>query len=421
MLDLRARRQLSQNFLLEPRAKPLAGCHVLEIGCGPGGFTRELFREGAQRVVGVELDRRFQPCLENLQDCVRAADRDLELHFTSAVNFSTDGLFTQREQDLSADWHSQQLPKIRLVGNLPFNISTPAAHDLAAGHRRAGRSVWQHGRVPLVLTFQKEFADRLLADTWTRSRAAGPSILTQYLCEARRCFDISGRSGFLPQAKVDVTVPADPDAYPYVNKLVKHAFAFPNKSLVACMETLFPPDRCDLLIRLFAETGTQPQCTPRELSIAQFSDLCQAYHRMCQTEGSELFDFTYIGKEDLWRTRKSVQRKVLNGLTVNYFTVANIVNKTRLAQQANHHGHQLPAVEHGLCAEPDPQADAQCGQVRPDQHVENVAPTGAHNQTGLWAEEPQAVPRSALTAVVIKAYGPFTTKPPVMNRSTASV
>ncbi|PAA72377.1 hypothetical protein BOX15_Mlig020955g2, partial [Macrostomum lignano] len=351
MLDLRARRQLSQNFLLEPRllnklakaAKPLAGCHVLEIGCGPGGFTRELFREGAQRVVGVELDRRFQPCLENLQDCVRAADRDLELHFTSAVNFSTDGLFTQREQDLSADWHSQQLPKIRLVGNLPFNISTPLLmtwlQDIAER-----RSVWQHGRVPLVLTFQKEFADRLLADTWTRSRGR-PSILTQYLCEARRCFDISGRA-FLPPAKVDVTVvrlvplrqPLIPVPYPYVNKLVKHAFAFPNKSLVACMETLFPPERCDLLIRLFAETGTQPQCTPRELSIAQFSDLCQAYHRMCQTEGSELFDFTYIGKEDLWRTRKSVQRKVLNGLTVNYFTVANIVNKTRLAQQANQSG-----------------------------------------------------------------------------------
>uniref|UniRef100_A0A1I8F504 rRNA adenine N(6)-methyltransferase n=1 Tax=Macrostomum lignano TaxID=282301 RepID=A0A1I8F504_9PLAT len=233
MLDLRARRQLSQNFLLEPRllnklakaAKPLAGCHVLEIGLRP----RRL-HQGA-------------PCLENLQDCVRAADRDLELHFTSAVNFSTDGLFTQRSVSRLAQPAVAQNP----AGWQPaIQYLHPAAHDLAAGHRPSGVASGQHGRVPLVLTFQKEFADRLLADTWTRSRGR-PSILTQYLCEARRCFDISGRA-FLPPAKVDVTVvrlvaacgqPLIPVPYPYVNKLVKHAFAFPNKSLVACMETLF--------------------------------------------------------------------------------------------------------------------------------------------------------------------------------------
>lgn len=63
--DLRARKSLGQNFLLDlnltakiaRQAGDLTGCDVLEIGPGPGGLTRGLLSEGARRVLAIERTR----------------------------------------------------------------------------------------------------------------------------------------------------------------------------------------------------------------------------------------------------------------------------------------------------------------------------------------------------------------------------
>lgn len=69
---VRARKQLSQNFLLykhiNERIVTAAGIknghHVLEVGPGPGNITRQILERGPQQLFVVEKDRRFLPILE---------------------------------------------------------------------------------------------------------------------------------------------------------------------------------------------------------------------------------------------------------------------------------------------------------------------------------------------------------------------
>ena len=72
LYQLRAKKQLSQNFLLDMniarkivrQAGKLEGSHVCEVGPGPGGITRSILEAGAEQVYVIEKDARFLPGLE---------------------------------------------------------------------------------------------------------------------------------------------------------------------------------------------------------------------------------------------------------------------------------------------------------------------------------------------------------------------
>ena len=80
-LGLTAKKSLGQNFILDLNltrriariAGDLSGRTVVEVGPGPGGLTRALLLEGAERVVAVERDER---CLPALQQIGRASCRE---------------------------------------------------------------------------------------------------------------------------------------------------------------------------------------------------------------------------------------------------------------------------------------------------------------------------------------------------------
>ena len=114
---LSARKTLGQHFILDLNltrriaraAGPLTGKTVIEIGPGPGGLTRALLLEGAERVVAVERDERCRPALEAI--AARYPGR-LDLHLGDALH---------------ADWRTlaagtQGKPVI--VANLPYNVAT---------------------------------------------------------------------------------------------------------------------------------------------------------------------------------------------------------------------------------------------------------------------------------------------------------
>ena len=114
--NLSARKSLGQNFLLDLNltrriaraAAPLAGHTIVEVGPGPGGLTRALLMEGAERVVAVERDARVLPALAEV---AAAFPGRLEVVEADA---------------LGADWRvlvGENPAKI--VANLPYNIATP--------------------------------------------------------------------------------------------------------------------------------------------------------------------------------------------------------------------------------------------------------------------------------------------------------
>ncbi|VDP02882.1 unnamed protein product [Schistosoma margrebowiei] len=217
-------------------------------------------------------------------------------------------------------------PRLCVIGNLPFNISTPLIsqwlHDIAER-----RGIWRYGRVPLTLTFQKEVAERLAADVWDEQRSR-LSVMSQAYCDVKYMKDIPG-TAFVPPPKVDVGVvrliplkqPLIPVPYPYVEKLVRQAFHFRQKQIVRCLETLFPSNRPELVIQLFKEAGVQPAKQCIQLTMSEFRDLCSVYHRICQIE-PDVFDFDYQTRTNLplWYNRKKIQRELLDsptGLTAN--------------------------------------------------------------------------------------------------------
>jgi len=173
----RARKRFGQHYLVDEgvlqriadvvRLQP--DDRLLEIGPGPGALTRVLYGEAA-RYVAVELDR-------DLLAPLKARFSDLEL-------ISADILRVDLEEILNP-------PGWRLVGNLPYNISSPLLIKL-------------FGHLPRIqdmhFMFQRELGERIGASPGSKSWGR-LGVLTQYYCEVESLFDVPP-DAFTPPPKV---------------------------------------------------------------------------------------------------------------------------------------------------------------------------------------------------------------------------
>jgi 16S rRNA (adenine1518-N6/adenine1519-N6)-dimethyltransferase len=182
---LAARKSLGQHFLLDLNltrriaraAGDLSSGTVIEIGPGPGGLTRALLDCGANRLVVVERDER---CLAALAEIAAAYPGRLEIVAGDALDV--------RAATLGP-------PPRKIVANLPYNVSTA----LLLGWLRDASAL-----AGLVLMFQKEVADRLLARP--RSKEYGRlSVITQWRMQVKALFDVPARA-FTPPPKITSTV-----------------------------------------------------------------------------------------------------------------------------------------------------------------------------------------------------------------------
>jgi 16S rRNA (adenine1518-N6/adenine1519-N6)-dimethyltransferase len=232
---LGARRALGQHFLLDLNltrriaraAGDLTHATVIEVGPGPGGLTRALLECGAQRVIAIERDERCVPALAEI-----------------AAAFP-DRLETVVADALAVDAASLGEPPRKIVANLPYNVATALLlHWLPT--LRAFES--------LTLMFQKEVADRLTARP--RSKDYGRlSVITQWLAETRRLFDIPARA-FTPPPKVTSTVvelrprlaPLYPADMATLERVTAAAFGQRRKMLRQSLRSL-TPDAATLLAR----------------------------------------------------------------------------------------------------------------------------------------------------------------------------
>lgn len=143
------------------------------------------------------------------------------------------------------------------------------------------------GRIPMVLTFQHEVAERLVSLPREEQRCR-LSITAQYLCSVRYCFPIKG-SSFVPAPKVNVgVVKLIPKKefdiqlpFKAVDHVVKHVFHFRRKHCKNGIASLFPPTRQDLVDEILKISGVDPKLRPTSLYMEHFRDLCYAFQEIC--------------------------------------------------------------------------------------------------------------------------------------------
>ncbi len=213
---LRARKSLSQNFLVDPAiadqiadAVPFkSGDVVYEIGSGKGFITERLVQRGAV-VWAIEKDRRMIGMLRKKFN----RDPNVTVHHVDILD-----LPPQSEPPEGA-W---------LVGNLPFGIGTPILQWLF-DHRDLLRSA--------VVTLQREVVHRLLAEPGDSERSA-LSVWFQARGRGERIVNIPPKA-FIPPPRVTSTVmriefePETPgvEGVPGIEYIVRSAFAQKRKVL----------------------------------------------------------------------------------------------------------------------------------------------------------------------------------------------
>ncbi|KAM6280556.1 dimethyladenosine transferase 1, mitochondrial isoform 1-T1 [Porphyrio hochstetteri] len=308
LFNLKAQKQLSQNFLLDLRltdkivkqAGKLKNAHVCEVGPGPGGITRSILSAGVEKLLLIEKDPRFIPGLQMLSE---AAPGKVHIVQGDILTYKMDKAFPTY---LQKDWEDDP-PDIHIIGNLPFSVSTPLIIKwLENVSKKDGPFIY--GRTQMTLTFQKEVAERLAANPGSKQRSR-LSIMSQHLCTVENCFIIPGQA-FVPKPEVDVGVvhftplvqPKIQQPFELVEKVVQSVFQFRRKYCFRGLETLFPEaGRLKRTEQLMMTANVDPTLRPFQLSMSQFRNLCNVYRKMCNEDPS-LFVYNY--REELRQKKR---------------------------------------------------------------------------------------------------------------------
>jgi len=263
-----ARKSLGQNFILDLNltrriaraAGPLEGRTVLEVGPGPGGLTRALFLEGAERVVAVERDERCRPALEAIAQ--RYPGR-LDVLYGDA---------------LTACWLAL-LPtgasKPIVVANLPYNIATL----LLIGWLES--NPWPPWYLRLVLMFQREVAQRIVAAPG--SKAYGRlAVIAQWRTRPRLLFNVNPEAFTPPpsvaSALVELTptdIPSPPCRVATLGTVTAAAFGQRRKMLRQSLRALSSQPEA-----LLAAAGIEPTLRAEALSVPDFARLAYVLERL---------------------------------------------------------------------------------------------------------------------------------------------
>ncbi len=187
---LEPKKALGQNFLFDLNltgriaraAGPLDGVTVVEIGPGPGGLTRALLAEGAARVVAIERDPRALPALAEI---AAHYPRRLDVVDADALSFDPVPLIGTGP--------------VRIVANLPYNIGTPLLVGWLTG------TAWPPWWDSLTLMFQREVAERIVADESDRANYGRLGVLCGWRTQADILFDVAP-SAFVPPPKVTSSI-----------------------------------------------------------------------------------------------------------------------------------------------------------------------------------------------------------------------
>ena len=259
---LNAKKSLGQNFLfdlnLTRRIARAAGAGdggtFYEVGPGPGGLTRALLSEGADKVVAVERDARCLPALDEIAEA-----------YPGRLDVLSGDAMTLDERELLP-------PGARIAANLPYNVGTALLIKWLTAQS------WPPLWASLTLMFQKEVAQRIVAQPSTEHYGR-LSVLAQWRCTAKILFDVN-RNAFVPPPSVTSSIvrleprpePLAPARLEDLEKITAAAFGQRRKMLRQSLKGLAP----DAEARI-AAAGLDPTARPEDLSIADFAALSRAF------------------------------------------------------------------------------------------------------------------------------------------------
>lgn len=247
----RARKRFGQNFLHDVgvierilrAVRAREGEHLVEIGPGQGALTAGLLGSGARLDV-IELDRDLVPLLL----AAFAVNPRFRLNQGDALRFDFARL-------------SSEPRSLRIVGNLPYNISTPLIFHLL-------------GQAALIrdmhFMLQKEVVERLAAQPgsgdWGRL-----SIMVQYHCQVEHLFNV-GSGAFRPAPKVESAIvrliphdvlPCPASDHRALERVVREAFNQRRKTVRNALKQLLP--EADI-----TAAGVDGSLRPEQLDLAAF-------------------------------------------------------------------------------------------------------------------------------------------------------
>jgi len=266
--DLRAKKSLGQNFLLDLNltariaraAGPLEDAMVIEVGPGPGGLTRALLAEGARRVIAIERDAR----------AIAALDEIAKRYPGRLTVIEGDALAFDPRPYLDGK-------PARIVANLPYNIATA----LLIGWLTA--EPWPPWYDQMVLMFQREVAERIVAAPGSKTYGR-LSVLAGWRTEAKILFDIAP-SAFVPPPTVTSSVvqfvsrqtPLACDAT-LLQRVTEAAFGQRRKMLRQSLKSLGADP-----LALLTAAGIEPTARAEEIPVEGFVALANAFANFNQS------------------------------------------------------------------------------------------------------------------------------------------
>jgi 16S rRNA (adenine1518-N6/adenine1519-N6)-dimethyltransferase len=181
---IRAKKSLGQNFLIDKNIidkiiniVSITDNEILEVGPGTGNLTKEILRNNPSKIYLIEKDTLLAESLKEIID--------------ERVQIFNEDILKFDEKSLSKN-------KIIVFGNLPYNISTEI---LSTWITNLKNNYWFSD---LILMFQKEVADRIIA-RFNTSAYGRLSILTNWRLNINKICDISPES-FSPRPKIQSTL-----------------------------------------------------------------------------------------------------------------------------------------------------------------------------------------------------------------------
>ncbi|MGR6860496.1 16S rRNA (adenine(1518)-N(6)/adenine(1519)-N(6))-dimethyltransferase RsmA [Aliivibrio salmonicida] len=267
-LGHKAKKRFGQNFLNDPYVidgivsaiNPLPGQNLVEIGPGLGAITEPVGRE-IDKFTVIELDRDLAARLRTHPEL----GSKLTIYEGDAMRFD----FTQLIQEGN---------KLRIFGNLPYNISTPLMFHLFEFHKDIQ---------DMHFMLQKEVVNRLAAGPGTKAYGR-LTVMAQYYCKVMPVLEVPP-TAFVPPPKVDSAVvrlvpyevlPFPANNLKWLDRVCREGFNQRRKTVRNCFKALLTKEQLEAL-------GVNPSHRPENLTLEQFVIMANWLNDNYQAEEQE--------------------------------------------------------------------------------------------------------------------------------------